>query len=136
MIDLTSDSQIPPRQTSNSVPSSHSESPGDGCVPCPMCGERFDSLVIQLHAEQCEGPESPRDDRWSEDITRYATASSSKGKPSDGKRRGSLSMRRGGRRGRQSYQPSLKQLVSKEKEVNGENDIDSSTTAGEPQALC
>ena len=124
MIDLTADSQVPP---SHSVPSSRSSSPGDGCEPCPMCGKRFDSSVIQLHAEQCEGPDSDHDYQMSESIARYAT-SVTRQKSADS--RSPLSMQRRGRV-RQSYQPSLLQLVNKDKELSKEDDIDSSTTEGE-----
>lgn len=139
MIDLTTDTQIPSDHASHSVPSSpRSDSPrDDGCVPCPMCARRFDQSVIEVHAEQCEGPESDLDLRQSEDITAYyakttPSSSSSRTKSAAGVKRGSgLSTKKRGQRGRRSYQPSLKQLVGKELEINREEDIDSSTTSGE-----
>ena len=125
MIDLTANSQLPCDHTSQSVPSSRSESPDDnGRVSCPMCGQRFPSSVIQLHAEQCEGPEPDRSHRRGEDITHYATTSVAKSN------RG-LSMQRRGRRGRKSYQPSLIQLVNKDSAMTREDDIDSNSTSGE-----
>ena len=152
VIDLTAESQLPRDHTSSPSPCQWIPSPtDDSCLPCPMCNKRFDSSVIQLHAEQCEGPESDDDDRqWSESITRYTTtttktASVSKPGAGAGGRKGSLSMGkrqlqqepRGRGRGRggegrrkKSYQPSLMQLVNKEREVIGE-DIDSGTTTGE-----
>ena len=39
--------------------------------------------------------------------------------------------REGGRGRRKSYQPSLMQLVNKEREVRGEEEIDSDTTTGQ-----
>lgn len=117
-----------------------------------MCNKRFDSSVIQLHAEQCEGPDSDNDRQWSESITRYTTsttASVSQPGAGDGGRKGSLSVGkrqrqqgeprgrgrgRGGRR--KSYQPSLVQLVNKERELRGEEDIDSDTTIGESSIFC
>ena len=119
-----------------------------------MCSKRFDSSVIQLHAEQCEGPESDNDHQWSESITRYtttktmATSVSKPGTGAAGGRKGGLSMgkrqaqrepgrggrgggREGGRGKKKSYQPSLMQLVNKEREVRGEEEIDSDTTTGQ-----
>lgn len=160
MIDLTAESQVPRDHTSSPSPFPVAQSPtedDDGCIPCPMCNKRFDSSVIQLHAEQCEGPESEDDHEWRESITRYTTTAAktamaaSVGKPGaaasagggGGRRRmggSGLSMPRkrqvqqetgrgGGRR--KSYQPSLKQLMSKEREVRGEEEIDSDTTTGQ-----
>ena len=159
VIDLTAESQVPRDHTSSPSPFSVAQSPtddnDDGCIPCPMCNKRFDSSVIQLHAEQCEGPESDDDHQWSESITRYTTTAAkttmagSASKPGaaasarGGEGGGGLSMSRkrqvqkepgrgGGRGGgrRKSYQPSLMQLVSKEREVRGEEEIDSDTTTG------
>ena len=111
-----------------------------------MCNKRFDSSVIELHAEPCDGPESDSERQWNEAITRYTsttavtTITSSKSgtaaSPSVGGRKGGLSVgerrgKRGRGRGKSSYQPSIKQLVNKEKEVTGEEEIDSSTPTGE-----
>ena len=140
MIDLTADSQLPPDHTS-SPSQSPTGSPNDGCVPCPMCSRRFDSSVIQLHAEQCEGADSDYDRQWSESIILYTTtaaASITKRETAAGNKKGSsLSLQKRQQRGGKSYQPSLMQLVSKEKEMNREeDDIDSSTTAGEFVNFC
>ena len=150
VIDLTTESQVPHGHTSSPSPSPFpvAQSPtedDDGCIPCPMCNKRFDSSVIQLHAEQCEGPESEDDHQWRESIITAAkttTAAASAGGGGGRRREGGsgLSMPRkrqvqretgrgGGRR--KSYQPSLKQLMSKEREVRGEEEIDSDTTTGQ-----
>ena len=147
MIDLTAESQVPRDHTSSPSPFPVAQSPtedDDGCIPCPMCNKRFDSSVIQLHAEQCEGPESEDDHQWRASITTAAkttTAAASAGGGGRKREGGSgLSMPRkrqvqretgrgGGRR--KSYQPSLKQLMSKEREVRGEEEIDSDTTTGQ-----
>ena len=158
VIDLTAESQLPQDHTSSPSPSPLVTTDDDGRISCPMCNKRFDSSVIQLHAEQCEGPESDSDHQWTESITRYTTsATHGKSEAAAAGRKGSLSMGKrqkqqqqresgrggrgdkGGKRGeggegergrRKSYQPSLVQLVNKEREMRGEEEIDSDTTSG------
>lgn len=87
-----------------------------------MCNKRFDSTVVQIHAEQCNGPDSNNSSQSNEVISaRYRT------------RETKTTGRRGrGRSGRGSYQPSLKCLLNKEQEEVG---IDSSTTDEDDQDL-
>ena len=128
VIDLTADSQLPPNHASSHTPESWLPSP-ERDVSCPMCGRSFESSLIQIHAEQCNGPDS---NESSENLSRFLTTSRTRKKTAgrDGGR--GLPLKRGGKRGRgKSYQPSLMQLVNRERDVTGEDDIDSLTSGGE-----
>ena len=90
--------------------------------------------MIEIHAEQFDGLDF--DEQRGEESSHFTTESVAKKKKAVGRGGGrGMQLKRGGRgKGRgssKSYQPSLVQLVSKDKEVTGEDDIDSVSSTGE-----